>query len=78
MIESRDALLAENRAMRWPSVPGDAPTWVKDRIAEVRSAILDGRDVPTGPIFTAEQRAEIADWKADAIRELALGSFGEV
>ena len=78
MIENRDALLAENRAMRWPCVPGDAPEWVKNRVAEVRSAILEGRDVPTGPIFTAEQRAEIADWKTEANRELGLGSFGEV
>jgi hypothetical protein len=71
-------ILGENRSRGWKEVPADAPEWVKNRITEVRQAILDGREVPTGAIFTAEQRAEMADWKTAAIRESGLGAFAEV
>jgi hypothetical protein len=37
-------ILSANRSMGWSPIPLDAPEWVKQRVADTRTAILAGRE----------------------------------
>jgi hypothetical protein len=43
-LEESRGILGENRALGFKALPDDAPEWVKSRVAEIRTARLEGRE----------------------------------
>lgn len=43
---SNQELLQDNRSLGWAQVPAEAPAWVRNRIIEIRAALIEKRGVP--------------------------------
>jgi hypothetical protein len=65
-LEESRGILGENRELGFKALPEDAPGWVKERVAEIRSARIEGREPRTFiPVRSNDK------WTTDAIARLA-------
>ena len=63
--DSNGNILGENRELGFKALPADAPQWVRDRVIEIRTAKLEGREPRNFVPVKSSQ------WTEDAIKRLA-------